>query len=247
MARLFAANSTAAAVALLVLVLVALAAPASADRKSYERSSDDDDNDDEEESDATESLIELTAISSGADTDTFGSTAVQHQEWSFVSKYNGDTGLCAQCSTTVLTGFFNLQISVLQLSVSDFVALSRNANALPVTYLVPAPGVLTASVLVALLVSIGTFCTGIIVVLLVRALCRSEKNASQPASASSSSQQYNSFDSAPPVSDHSETGKSAALIKPAVLRDNFTGARNDLWRLALDPGVCSDPPVYLCG
>ena len=98
------------------------------------------------------------------------------------------------------------------------------------------PGVLTTSVLVALLVSIGTFCTGILVVYIVRAVCRSEKNAlPQPASASSSSssKQYDSFDSAPHDSD---TNKSAALIKPATLRDNFTGARNDLWRLALDPG-----------
>lgn len=90
MARLVAANSTAARIALFVLVLVALTAPAAAAGKSYERSSDDDD---DEESDATESLIELATISTRADRDSFSSSDA-NQQWSFVSKYNGDTGLC---------------------------------------------------------------------------------------------------------------------------------------------------------
>jgi hypothetical protein len=90
MARLRAAKSTAARIALLVLVLVALTAPAAAAGKSHERSSDDDD---DEDSDATESLIELATISTRADTDTFSSYDAD-QQWSFVSKYNGDTGLC---------------------------------------------------------------------------------------------------------------------------------------------------------
>lgn len=111
-----------------------------------------------------------------------------------------------------------------------------NASLSPALLVCPA-GVLTTSVLVALLVSIGTFCMGIIVVYIVRALCRSDKNAlPQPVSESSSSKQIDHFDSAKHESDTNKS-EAPALIKPATLRDNFTGARNDLWRLVLDPGM----------
>ncbi len=131
-------------------------------------------------------------------------------------------------------------------SVSN--SLNNNVSTSPALILheFPHPGVLTASVLVALLVSIGTFCMGVIVVFLVRALCGRDKNADpQPALASSSSKPPDPFDSAPYESD--TTTKSTALIKPATLRDNFTGARNDLWRLALDPGRSMETAIKLLG